>query len=113
MILTTDITAATETSTVVSKRGSFPKTVNGPATNTASDEGVYIRDSFDFTGNQLGGLGYWDMINQEASKSGLSTNFYDINNDDYRNWRDDHGKGGDFRIYSDVKEIEKTLKITL
>lgn len=41
MILTTNITTATETSTLVSERISFPQTVTGPSTNNTSAVAVY------------------------------------------------------------------------
>lgn len=76
--------------------------------------GVYVRDSFDFTnpGWSDQDLGAWNFINKTVSKiaGGLD---YSIENSDYNNWRNDHNKGGDFRIYTDVIEVAKTLKITL
>lgn len=64
--------------------------------------GVYVRDSFDFEGNQF--LGYWDDT---------ADIFYPINpgipelvpvgNADFRTWRQNNGTGGDFLVFSDVK----------
>jgi hypothetical protein len=64
-----------------------------------AEVGVYVRDSYDFNGDQF--LGFWDdqdnamsMINP-LSGTGVS-------NSDFRAWRDRNGKGGDFMVYSDV-----------
>lgn len=59
--------------------------------------GFYIRDGFDFVGDQS--LGNWH-------KNGVSTNIFknlSINNESYRNYRKDTGKGQDFYVYSTVK----------
>jgi len=65
--------------------------------------GVYIRDSFDFNGNQF--LGFWDDSDNSVSMtnpfSGTS-----VSNSDFRTWRANHGAGGDFLIYSDLKLIK-------
>ena len=29
-------------------------------------------------------------------------------NSDFRSWRDSHGRGGDFRVMSDVKVLQRT-----
>lgn len=52
MILTTNITSATETSTVTPTRVSFPKTVTGPATNNTSVEAVYKLSAYTYKYNK-------------------------------------------------------------
>ncbi|MGB5817859.1 MAG: DUF6402 family protein [Saonia sp.] len=76
--------------------------------------GVYVRDSFDFTDEGMGSqnLGYWNLSEKTVSKT-PGSDYILIENIDYRNWRELHGKGGDFRIYSDVKEEIVNLKTTL
>jgi Family of unknown function (DUF6402) len=68
--------------------------------------GVYIRDSFDFNGNQF--LGFWDDSDNSVSMtnpfSGTS-----VSNADFRTWRANHGAGGDFLIFSDLKVIKLTM----
>ena len=80
--------------------------------------GVYVRDSFDFTNSGFPDqdLGNWNFINKTVDKNLISSN-YSIENSDYQRLRTHHNKGGDFRIYSDVKEVSipeaGILKITL
>ncbi len=67
---------------------------------SVSEVGVYIKDSYDFEGDQF--LGYWD----ENDNSVSTINRFSgdgVTNEDFRNWRNANGKGGDFRVYSDVK----------
>ena len=61
--------------------------------------GFYIKDGFDFVGDQFFGLGNW-------SKNGVSTKKLknvSIDNKSYRNYRKDTGMGQDFYAYSTVK----------
>lgn len=70
-------------------------------TVTIDKVGVYIRDSYDFNGSQS--LGYWDPSdNSVSSWNGFSGTH--VSNADFRNWRAANGKGGDFLIYSDIKQ---------
>jgi hypothetical protein len=67
---------------------------------SVSEVGIYIKDSYDFEGDQF--LGYWD----ENDNSVSTINRFSgdgVSNEDFRNWRTANGKGGDFRVYSDVK----------
>lgn len=67
---------------------------------TITEVGVYIRDSFDFNGEQF--LGYWDDSDNSVSMinplSGTG-----VSNSDFRDWRSKNGKGGDFLVFSDIK----------
>jgi hypothetical protein len=62
--------------------------------------GVYVRDSFDFNGDQF--LGFWDDADDSVSMvnpfSGTA-----VHNSDFRDWRAQNGRGGDFLVFSDVK----------
>ena len=64
--------------------------------------GFHIMDSYDFEGSQS--LGYWDEATNTASAiymwSGTS-----VGNDTFRDWRDKHKMGGDFKVFSDVKTV--------
>jgi hypothetical protein len=66
---------------------------------TITDVGVYLRDSYDFNGDQH--LGFWD----DSDNSVSTLNFLSgtrVTNEDFRVWRNANGRGGDFLIYSDV-----------
>ena len=52
MILTTNITSATNTSTVVPERVSFPKTVTGPETNSTAVAAVYKLTDYTYKYNK-------------------------------------------------------------
>jgi hypothetical protein len=54
--------------------------------------GIYVKDSFDFNGDQF--LGVWGYRDDP------------INNSDFRKWRADHGLGGDFQVFSEIKRIK-------
>jgi hypothetical protein len=56
---------------------------------TIEEVGVYVKDSFDFNGNQF--LGWWGPADVP------------INNSDFQRWRAENHTGGDFLVYSDVK----------
>ncbi len=67
---------------------------------TITEVGIYIRDSYDFNGDQ--DLGYWDDTDNSVSMinplSGTK-----VTNADFRAWRAPNGRGGDFLVFSDVK----------
>ena len=67
--------------------------VVGGVTQVAVEEvGIYVKDSFDFNGNQF--LGFWGYRDDP------------INNADFRQWRLNNLAGGDFQVYSDVKRTK-------
>jgi hypothetical protein len=63
-----------------------------------------MEDQYDFEGHQF--LGFWDIENHRASllpsipPSCLSW----VDNGSFRSWRDRNNKGGDYFVYSDVKQ---------
>lgn len=59
----------------------------------------YIRDSYDF-GTENEPLGYWGR--DGASTSFFSSETYFVENRHFSKWRDKHGRGGDFVVFSDV-----------
>lgn len=68
---------------------------------TVEEVGVYVKDSFDFEGDQfLGWWGYNDSL---------------IYNADFREWRNRNNAGGDFLVYSDVKRtrLPKSEAVTV
>ena len=64
------------------------------------DVGVYVRDSFDFNGDQP--LGCWNVCTDEVGKIFCGGGEH-VSNSDFREWRSRSSKGGDFKVYSDVK----------
>jgi hypothetical protein len=68
---------------------------------TITDVGVYLRDSYDFNGDQH--LGFWD--DSDNSVSGWNAlSGTQVTNEDFRNHRAATGRGGDFLVFSDVKQ---------
>lgn len=71
-----------------------------------TEVGIYIRDSYDFNGDQL--LGFWNADDNKVSMvnplAGTS-----VTNADFRAWRDANNAGGDFLVFSDVKRIKLDL----
>jgi len=73
--------------------------------------GVYVRDSFDFEGNQY--LGCWsddDFIPLMPPSYGEGYAPSEpvcspVGNRQFREWRSQHGRGGDFLVYSDMKRV--------
>ena len=80
-----------------------------------TEVGVYVRDSFDFEGNQY--LGCWSddpdgfspvMPPEPGAGMGLMVRpplFSPVGNRDFRSWRDRTGRGGDFLVFSDLKRV--------
>lgn len=72
--------------------------------------GVYVRDSYDFNDdpNEPPGysdsLGVWDDEDNSVSK-GNPWSGTEVHNSDFRNWRKDNRRGGDFLVFSDIKLI--------
>lgn len=62
--------------------------------------GVYIRDQYDFIGDQ--DLGYWDKSDNKVSARNPFTGDK-ITNETFRDWRTANNKGGDFEVFSDVR----------
>ena len=64
--------------------------------------GIYLWDTYDFNGHQV--LGYW-------STSGARQHPFSggdlVTNGDFRDWRNRHGRGGDFFVYSDVRTVSQ------
>lgn len=67
-----------------------------------SKVGFHVMDSYDFNGHQV--LGFWD----ETTNTVSTTPFWggaEVDNGDFRDWRTANKKGGDFLVFSDVKEV--------
>ena len=70
---------------------------------SVDEVGVFIKDSYDFEGDQR--LGYWDADDNSVS----AINFLSgdrVDNEDFRDWRAANGRGGDFQVFSDVKRVK-------
>ena len=66
--------------------------------------GVYLKDSYDF--NDLPGqdqpLGNWDIDDDSVGRT-VFNGGVSVSNSDFREWRKNNKKGGDYLIYSDTK----------
>ncbi|MDR7212193.1 DUF6402 family protein [Flavobacterium piscis] len=79
---------------------------------TITELGIYIRDGFDYVGDQP--LGYWSLKDKKTSKNILSGgNFRYINNESYRDYRKDSGMGEDFYRYSNIYIYKPNFKFKL
>jgi len=67
---------------------------------TIQTVGVYVMDSYDFNGSQ--DLGYWNDSTNEASTWNPLVGD-PVTNATFRSWRTANGRGGDFRVFSDIK----------
>lgn len=67
---------------------------------TIETVGVYIMDSYDFNGSQ--DLGYWNETTNSASTWNALSGDH-VTNETFRDWRTAHGRGGDYRVFSDIK----------
>ena len=78
-----------------------------------TEVGVYVRDSFDFEGDQY--LGCWSdaphaflpIMPPTPSHGVVFTQpvCMPVGNRDFRVWRDRHGRGGDFLVFSDLQRV--------
>lgn len=85
---------------------------------------VYVRDPYEFSDDQYlghwspshvavvpahhlaGGSGWLDYPVVDGSIYNKESVLYPVTNKDYRNWRQQHGQGGDFMIYSDRMSVK-------
>jgi hypothetical protein len=65
--------------------------------------GFHVWDSYDFEGHEI--LGWWDEITNIGSSLPGIPGTTEADNGDFRDWRTANGKGGDFLVYSDVKQV--------
>lgn len=68
---------------------------------TITNVGAYMRDSYDFNGDQP--LGCWNVCTNKVEEGFFCSGSAAVTNGDFRDWRTANGKGGDFVVYSDVK----------
>jgi hypothetical protein len=61
-------------------------------TITVEEVGIYVKDSFDFEGQQF--LGFWGYRDTA------------VYNSDFREWRVANHAGGDFQVFSDIKRTK-------
>ena len=76
---------------------------NGKFRINLTSVGFHVMDSYDFNGHQY--LGFWDETSNTASAYPMASGT-EVDNGDFRDWRSANGKGGDFLVYSDVKEVD-------
>jgi hypothetical protein len=75
----------------VAVAGKVSRLPGGVVSLTVEEVGIYVKDSFDFNGDQF--LGVWGYRDDP------------VNNLDFRQWRSAHNMGGDFQVFSDVKRL--------
>ena len=78
---------------------------------TITKIGIYVRDGFDYVGNQP--LGYWSLKNKKVSTNILLGDSRSINNESYRDYRKDSGMGQDFYRYSNMYMYDTNFKFKL
>jgi hypothetical protein len=96
-----------------------------------TDVSIYVRDPYEFSGEQY--LGHWSPSHvavvpaRQLGGSWLSypvvdgsayekdSVLYPVTNKDYRDWRQQHGQGGDFMIYTDRVNVKlnSPIKVAL
>lgn len=88
-------------------RSTFRVVVGGLVIKTTStskaiitDIGVLVSDSFDFDGFQP--LGCWNICTNEVGNVTCGGGER-VSNASFRDWRTTNARGGDFRVYSDVR----------
>ena len=72
---------------------------------TINGVGVYVRDGFDFEGDQL--LGCWDLLNMKYHGTvnwAGHRHVLCVSNATFRSWRARNHMGGDFRVFSDIED---------
>lgn len=77
---------------------------------TINRVGVYVKDSFDFDGEQA--LGCWNPCTSEVGRTMCGSAGVNVGNATFRDWRTAHGMGGDFMIYSDIVETPLSAPAT-
>ena len=71
---------------------------------TLRKKGVFVEDQYDFEGHQF--LGFWDIETHRASllpiipPNCLSW----VDNGSFRTWREQNKLGGDYWVYSNIKQ---------
>jgi hypothetical protein len=68
--------------------------------------GLFIRDSFDFEDDQIGGLGNWDPVNFLFHSLRTGTLNIHLSNADFREFRKLTGHGGDYYVFTDMDVVE-------
>lgn len=82
--------------------------------------GVYIKDSFDFIDDDPSAasqpLGYWKINNDTVEvkrKVSDTSQYYQVTNKSYRDYRDTHNMGYNFHLYSTIKYSAVNYNVTL
>jgi hypothetical protein len=69
---------------------------------TLRKKGVFVEDQYDFEGSQF--LGFWDVETHSAGYIPSLRCKWPVTNGSFRDWRDRTNRGGDYLVYSDVKQ---------
>ncbi|MGB1283809.1 MAG: DUF6402 family protein [Polaribacter sp.] len=83
--------------------------------------GVYIKDNFDFIDDDPNEdsqpLGYWKIINENEveveRKISEKPKYFEVTNESYRDYRDDHNMGYNYHLYStiELKNVDYKVKL--
>ncbi|MDX1605391.1 MAG: DUF6402 family protein [Candidatus Competibacterales bacterium] len=87
----------------IAVKGTVSPEKNNRRTITVEKAAFYVRDSYDFNGDQF--LGLWDKDDNSVSAWKLGSGSW-IENKDFRDYRKKTGWGGDYLIYSDLKIVD-------
>lgn len=79
-------------------------TPQAPASHTVEIQavGFFVSDSYNFNDDQP--LGFWNFKTGHVSKLPLP-GYHWVSNQTFRDYRDKYKKGGDFRVFSDIKTL--------
>jgi hypothetical protein len=70
-------------------------------------KGVFMEDQYDFEGDQS--FGYWNIGNHTASTVPNSVSYCpEVTNETFRRWREENNRGGDYFVYSDLRQVTLT-----
>lgn len=87
----------------IAVEGIISPEISSQRTITVQRAGFFVRDSYDFNGDQH--LGFWDKDDNSVSALNFLSGTQ-ITNEDFRDYRKRTGRGGDYFVYSDVKIVD-------
>ncbi len=105
--------------------GDVTPLANGTVRLTIDEVATYLRDTYDFNGDQM--LGSWGpgglrraailapdiQVVREGAKERRGQAFWSVGNESFRDWRRHYGRGGDFIIYSGAARRRLTAPVVL
>ncbi|MEM0940635.1 MAG: DUF6402 family protein [Bacteroidota bacterium] len=101
------------------KKGKYLWSLDSYTQVNVTHLGFYIKDSFDFIddpGKKSQPLGFWKILGKNGAEVERNLNkngYYEVNNKLYRDYRDDHGMGYNFHLYSNINRVRTSIKLDL